>query len=70
MNRTYKVYYKTSSDALKGELETLAEFECSKERYLYEIDKAMRNGLSFSATDSLLVNAGCSTVYELTIYVW
>lgn len=70
MNSTYKVYYKTDTGARSGAFETLAEFECDKARYLHEIDKAIKNGLSFSATDSLLANWDSSKVYELTIYIW
>lgn len=66
---TYKVYYKTN-DAQGDVIETLAEFECNKERYMYEIEKAIKNRLSFTASDSVCCNdTGCRD-YWVSIYIW
>lgn len=70
MNNTYKVYYKTDTDARSGAFEPLAEFECDEARYLHEIDKAIKNGLSFSAGDNMLVNEYGGTIYQLFIYIY
>lgn len=70
MNNTYKVYYKTDTGERSGAFEPLAEFECNKERYLHEIDKAISNGLSFSAYDNLLAMEDSGKTYKLFIYFY
>lgn len=70
MNTTYKVYYKTDTGERSGAFETIAEFVCDEARYLHEIDKAISNGLSFSAYDNMLANEDSGKVYKLFVYIY
>lgn len=67
---TYKVYYKTNDPQDRGTIETLAEFECDQDRYMYEISKAVKNRLSFTASDSVFCNETGGRDYWVTIYIW
>lgn len=69
-NNTYKVYYKTCDAAGSECIETLAEFECDKERYMSEIEKAIKNHLSFTASDSVCCNEFGGRDYWVSIYIW
>lgn len=67
-NNMYKVYYKTTDKA--GAIETLAEFECDRERYMYEIDKAIKNALTFTASDTVYGNDNGGRKYFVSINIW
>lgn len=68
-NNTYKVFYKTAA-AGSGCIETLAEFTCDKERYMHEIEKAMKNHVSFTASDSVFCNEFGGRDYWMSVYIW
>lgn len=67
---TYKVYYKTHDEKDSGRIETLVEFACNEDRYMYEIEKAIKNRLSFTASDSVCFNGEGGRDYWVTIYIW
>lgn len=69
-NNTYKVYFKTSDKKGSEYVETLAEFECDRERYMYEIEKAIKNGLTFTASDAVYGNDNGGRNYFVCIYIW
>lgn len=67
---TYKVYYKTRDTKDSETVEILAEFACDKDRYMYEIEKAIKNRLSFTASDSGCCNDTGGSDYWVAIYIW
>lgn len=67
---TYKVYYKTRDEKCSESIETLVEFECDEGRYMYEIEKAIKNRLSFTASDSVCCNETGGRDYWVSIYIW
>lgn len=73
-NNVYEVAYKTVSEPKSCDVVTVGEFECDRERYLFELKKAMKNGLQITATDSLLLcpngEKADGTRYILSIYIW
>lgn len=69
-NNTYRVYYKTHDEKGSESIETLVEFDCSQARYMYEIEKAVKNHLSFTASDSVCRNEIGGWGYWVTIYIW
>lgn len=70
MNNTYKVYYKTVATEGSRDVISVGEFECDKARYMYEIDKALKNGLPFTATDATYKNENGGRDYFVSIYIW
>lgn len=70
MNDTYKVYIKTTDKANSEDVETLVEFECDRARYEYEIEKALKNGLSFTASNTVYDNDRGGKNYFVIIYIW
>lgn len=69
-NNTYKVYYKTYDKKGSECIETISEFVCDKERYTYEIEKAINNRLSFTASDSICCNDNGGRDYWMSVYIW
>lgn len=67
---TYKVCIKSIEKPDSVDVKTLVEFDCDKERYMYEIEKAVKNSLSFAATDSVCLNETGGKNYCLSIYFW
>lgn len=69
-NNTYKVYFKTNAVKGSTDVNTLVEFECDKIRYMYEIEKAINNGLPFTASDGAYGNGNGGRNYFVSIYIW
>jgi hypothetical protein len=69
-NNTYKVYIKSNTVKGSEDVKTLVEFECDKDRYMYEIEKAIRNGLPFTASDTVYGNDNGGRNYFVSIYIW
>lgn len=69
-NNTYRVYYKTRTEKGSESIETLVEFDCSQARYMYEIEKAVKNHLSYTASDSVFCNENGGRDYWVTVYIW
>lgn len=70
VNNTYKVFYKTTNKKDSSYIETIAEFECDMERYMYEVEKALKNGLVFTASDCAYNNEKGGRNYFVSIYIW
>lgn len=69
-SNTYRVSYKTHDEAGSESIETIAEFGCDKKRYMYEIEKAVKNRLSFTASDSICCNEFGGRDYWMSVYIW
>lgn len=69
-NNTYKVCFKTNAVKGSTDVKTIAEFECDKERYMYEIETAINNGLPFTASDGAYGNHNGGRNYFVSIYIW
>lgn len=69
MKNNYKVIYKTSSEPDWTQLDILAEIDCDEDRYMYELSKALKNGLSIYADNSYYRNDDGSRDYTLTIFL-
>lgn len=69
-NNTYKVFYKTTNNKDSSYIETLTEFECDRERYMYEVEKAIKHGLVFTASDGAYNNENGGRNYFVSIYIW
>lgn len=64
---TYTVFYDVMlSDT--GETLTICQFECDYERFLCEIEKALKAGLSLTVTDALYENDKGGIEYLVTIH--
>lgn len=64
---TYKVFY----DAMvpdTGKILAICQFECDYERFLCEIEKALKAGLRLTVTDALYGNDKGGIEYLVTIY--
>ena len=68
MHNNYKVLYKTSSELDWTQLDVVAEFDCDEDRYMYELSKALKNGLPIRADNSYYRNDDGSRDYTLTIF--
>ena len=66
---TYRVYIMSTEKPGSEDIKTLVEFECDKERYKYEIKKAIKNSLPFTATDSIFSNKTGGRDYLVSIYI-
>ncbi len=69
-NNTYKVYFKSTAVKGSADVVPLVEFDCDRERYMYEIEKAIRNALPFTATDTMYGNENGGRNYFVSIYIW
>lgn len=63
---TYKVFYDALSDT--GEILTICQFEYDYERFLCEIEKALKSSLSLTVTDGLYDNDKGGIEYLVTIH--
>ena len=72
-NNTYTVQFKGEGPAKAGavgvEFETLTSFDCDRERYMSVVGAAIRNGLSFTATDGILKNENGGRHYFVSVYI-
>lgn len=72
-NNTYTVNFKgegLESGCATAKIETLASFDCSKERYMYVIDRAIKNGLAFAADDGIFKNENGGRHYYVNVYIY
>lgn len=70
-DNTYTVQFKSNElgEGATLEVETLVSFDCGKERYIDIIDKAVKNGLSFTADDGLFKTANGGRHYFVSVYL-
>lgn len=72
-NNTYTVQFKgeghNEDGAVGVPLETFASFDCSKERYMSVFGAAIKNGLSFTASDGVFKNANGGRHYFVSVYI-
>lgn len=72
-NNTYTVQFKgdecVEDGAVCVESETLASFDCDKERYISVMGAAIKNELSFTASDGVFKSETGGRHYWLAIYI-
>lgn len=72
-NNTYSVRFKGEKhrdNTVGVEFETLSSFACDRERYMSIVGAAIRNGLSFTASDGAFKNDNGGRDYCLSVYIW
>ena len=73
-NNTYTVQFKGEGQGEDGAacipLELLTSFDCDKERYISVIGAAIKNGLSFTASDGVINNENGGRHYWVSLYIW
>ena len=72
-NNTYTVQFKGEGHGDNGAvgvaLETLASFDCDRGRYMSVFGAAVKNGLSFTASDGVFKNEIGGRHYWLSVYI-